>query len=296
MSRNSIRRPIYGLRCLALVLATSHCSDGASTSSTAPTTEARMSASEANAASLQAVSRGIALALQDSASRVSVFAAWRASPYTDHKLVLQVFCATSAGHMLLASLATHLGISEASAGEVLQRLAPLDFYLPFREHRVSWRGGRDVVVAATTERRRSPTLAGFGTDGGPVLLRRSDGVPRIPLILLHPAEPKSRRVDPQSDLPGLVIQDQDDGEVSGVITTFLPNGDSIVREIADILPGRRTNSIRGIVGSDGGVSSGPTHVEGCGDSCGGGGSWTPTDTTYIHAFWINYEDDRMGQP
>lgn len=287
MSPSTMRRLACTSGCLALVLATSYCSDRAPT---APPNEIRFSGVAPGTVALQTISRGIALALRDSATRAGVFAAWRASAYTDHKLVLQVFCATPEGHLLLASLAAQLHVTELEAGELLRTISPLDFYVPFREHRTTWRGGSDVVVAATTDRHRSPSLTGFDSEGRPVLLRRSDGVPAMPLILLHPAEPKSHRVDPQSDLPGIAIQDEDDGEVSGVVTTFLPNGDSVVRELADILPGRRGDGMRGVVEIDDGMAA-PTHLEECGDSCGGGGSWTPTDTTYIHAFFINYEDD-----
>lgn len=274
--------------CLLLILATSHCSDSVLTSPKDLEVEASASGIDPRETSLQIIARGVALALQESATRASVFNAWRASEYTDHKLGLQTFCQTPDGNRLLLSLSAQLNVSEAAGLAMIQGLPPLDFYVPFRDHRKSWRGGNEVIVAATMDRRNNPTLPAFGTDGRRLLLQRSNGVPIRPLVILHPAEPKSRRVNAQADLPGPVIQDDDDGEVSGVVTTFLPNGDSVVREIADILPGRRRNGISAAVGTTAGLSI-RRYIEPC-EGCTGGGE-AAVDTTYIHAFFINYEDD-----
>src|SRR5438093_10659956 len=64
----------------------------------------------------QNVARGIALALSDREMRLAVRDAMRASPYVEHKLVLQEFLATGSGSKLLVATAARMGMTASNLG------------------------------------------------------------------------------------------------------------------------------------------------------------------------------------
>jgi hypothetical protein len=51
----------------------------------------------------------------------------------------------------------------------------------------------DVYVATTFDK-RAPSITAYGSNGQVLELRQADGVPPVPLIILHPAEPKTTRM------------------------------------------------------------------------------------------------------
>lgn len=182
----------------------------------------------------------------------------RASRVTEHKLVLQEFVRTPAGQHMLRAAAAASGTTVSGLAGQIAELPAMDFYAPFREHRASWRGSTDVVVAATLDENAVNVLA-YGTDGARVALDARDGVPGRPLLLLHPAERKSPRFNPQPDTPGDVIQDFGDGESSGTININCTGCE------VDHNPGE----------SSGG---------------GGGGSTAPADTAWVEDLWVSNRD------
>lgn len=136
----------------------------------------------------------------------------RASRLNEHKLVLQDFLLSTTGQRLRDAAAAALGISRDELMRAVERLPRLDFYAPFQEHRRRWRGGADILVALTYDL-QAPTLTAFRTTGERVLLHEADGVPRSAVLVLHPAEPKVLRDNPQPDRPGDVIEDANDGQI-----------------------------------------------------------------------------------
>jgi len=158
---------------------------------------------------------------------------------------------------------------------MISALPEMDFYAPFREHRRTWRATPDVVVAATLA--ESQALTGYHIDGRAVVLDLRDGVPAEAVLVMHPAERKSRRVRPQASRPGAVIQDRDDGEISGSLVWRGRDGRVRETSLADM---------------DSGVMCDPASFY-----CGGGaegGTLTPVDTTFLERLYINYHDGWTG--
>jgi len=157
---------------------------------------------------------------------------------------------------------------------MISALPEMDFYAPFREHRRTWRATPDVVVAATLA--ESQALTGYHIDGRAVVLDLRDGVPAEAVLVMHPAERKSRRVRPQASRPGAVIQDRDDGEISGSLVWRGRDGRVRETSLADM---------------DSGVMCDPASFY-----CGGGaeGGLAPADTTFVDHYEINYGDGFGG--
>ncbi len=158
-------------------------------------------------------------------------------------------CATSDTERCFLSLSS-------VKGEVAS-LPALDFYLPFPAHRQSWMPTQDVYVATTFDK-RAPSITAYGSNGQVLALRQADGVPTVPLIILHPAEPKTAH------------------------TTPLANGDGGLIES----PTRMSTPSQG------------SFLVDCGDACGGGGGGTvitsPAPGTYINHFNIKQDDGWFG--
>lgn len=207
-----------GPRCAvvlaAVVIGASGCADekrGAVLGPESPSAPAKIA--RATEAAAQDVAGSIARAMQEPAVRAMVRDAMRASKVNEHKLVLQEFVATPPGQQVLAMAASAIGTSESSLRSRIADLPLLDFYMFGKIHRLTWRATPDVVVGAVFDP-EIPSLTAYRTDGSTTTLRRSDGVPNAPFLVLHPAEVKSLRNAPQSDTPGDVIQDPADGTLA----------------------------------------------------------------------------------
>jgi hypothetical protein len=166
------------------------------------------------------VARGIALALRSPELRVTIRDAMRESALNEHKLVLQDFVATPAGHQLAAAAAAALEVSESSILQTVDRLPSLDFYAPFGKHRREWRATDDVLVATTFDP-DTRYLDAFSIDGARVTLDYEDGTPSRPLLILHPAETKARRPSPVAAPRGETIQDADEDETRVIVENQL---------------------------------------------------------------------------
>jgi|GEM_PF-2329698 len=177
--------------CFALTVAVSvgACADSPM-DSIAPVRASTSSALSAPAAA-QAFAKGLALAMRDRSTRARVHVAMRGSTSNEHKLVLQEFVNTTEGAKVLAAVARARGQSLSAIKSEVASLPALDFYLPFKPHRQSWKPTADVYVATTFDK-RAPSITAYGTNGHVLELRQADGVPAVPLIILHPAEPKTQ--------------------------------------------------------------------------------------------------------
>jgi hypothetical protein len=139
--------------------------------------------------------------------------AMRASPMNEHKLVLQDFVATSAARSIIGAAASKLRVSPDQFQRLVAGLPRLDLYLPFKQHRETWEGTPDLVVAVVYDK-NAPAISAVGVDGSVTTLRQDAGVPAVPLLILHPEEAKLRRDNPQTDLRGKVVQDATDGVIA----------------------------------------------------------------------------------
>ena len=122
------------------------------------------------------------------AGGAQVYTELHASPYREHKLHFGTFLRGSAKPLLAAmaaarSAAPDAGVSGGAALTsdavlaTLDSIVDLEFYMPVKEHFVTWTGGRDLIVAsALRDDGRVPF--GFDLTGQPVALSafRADAV------------------------------------------------------------------------------------------------------------------------
>lgn len=219
------------------------------------------------------LARALALGMNDEGVRSAVRVAMRMSPLTEHKLVLQEFIATPSGDALLRSSAARSGTPVETLRMLIKSLPHLDFYMPGREHRRSWKGERAARVAVTLARDSRHAMS--NPANGDASLQQTPQFWAQPVFLLHPAERKSRRIAPRSLGPGLTIEDSDDGQISGTIVDYLPDGTSRVTELADYFAARPLFLLE--------PCDPVTAIEPCpSEEIGGGGGGTLAgDTTYL---------------
>lgn len=269
---------------LSTAIAASACTDAAVTDPPAGRAAA-VTVSGSNP-TLERTARAFALAMADPQVRADLRDAMRASPLTEHKLVLQEYLSTVAGARLIQAAAIAVGIAPGEIHRLVAQLPEMDLYLPYRNHRLTWRASGDVVFTAVTDV-DSPRFEGYRTDGSAVLYRTADGTPEEVLVMIHPAEVKGRRVGAQPATPGEVVQDSDDGEWSGRITWVdHRTGKSRTIELADL------------VGAQGGMTASLSMTEECDpdtaivpcDEDHPGTSPKPADTTRLDYFKIFFND------
>jgi hypothetical protein len=138
----------------------------------------------------QRFARALARAMARPEIRALVRNAMRESRFNENKLVLQEFAATAQGARVVRAVADAAGVDEAAVRGWIAQLPAMDFYAPLPEHRRSWRATADVVVGANMNV-DEVRLTAYATDGSVLQLNRRDGIPARPVIILHPAEPKS---------------------------------------------------------------------------------------------------------
>ena len=194
--------------------------------------------------------------MRDPSIRAQVHAAMRGSSFNEHKLVLQDFANTPPGEHVLTAVAEALGQSLGSVESEVASLPALDFYLPFPAHRQSWMPAEDVYVATTFDK-RAPSITAWGSNGQVLQLRQADDVPAVPLIILHPAEPKTTHTTP--------VANGDGGLIESPTRMSTPQGSFLV-DCGDA----------------------------CGGGGSGSVSTTPAPGTYINHFNIKADDGWFG--
>ncbi len=236
------------------IIILSGCTDGAGPSESRPHFAAGRTVSVARDESAElweSLAPGIAKALLDPALREALLVAWRGSEVTEHKLEFPTFGHTAVGSTVVHRAAAHLGWDSAATLDRVLRSVPVDFYVPGREHRQSWRATHDLLVA--TNFRDTPGLA-FDVHGNTHDINpRSAAIPGRPIAMLQPAELKLTRgrVHQRS---GGTIEDPAEPEVQVSSTTRSPEATAQ----PDIPNAQCTE-----------------------DTCGGGGGGTPSAWTYL---------------
>ena len=270
----------FASRRLALIVAVSLVMGACADSPSAPMNASPSSRVIPTPSEALNVAQGLASAMRDVSIRKQVQGAMRASLVNEHKLVLQDYLNSADGEAILSATANALNVTVGSLQSTIANLPKLDFYAPFKEHRLTWKSESDVYVAATFDK-DAPTLTAYGTDGRTVTLQRDRGVPDVPLLILHPAELKLARSAPQPNTPGDLIQDAADGVVA---TRSVPGAVSLV---ACIEPYN--------VGPDGRFRLDQVSAL-CGGGGGGGGVSAPPPTpgVYINHFNIQEGDGWFG--
>ena len=168
-------------------------------------------------AALVELTRITALALQDQGLRQRVRNDLRESRHThEHKLHFTNYLNGQSGGILLAKMARESGKSRAEVLELISAVRPLEFYMPVREHRATWRGGDDLFLASLLED-EGRTPYGFDLSGRPVQLS-AHTPPATPVLSLTPVETDFTR-----PLSAAEYRNADDrgGETIG---TWVPGG------------------------------------------------------------------------
>src|SRR5207253_7758191 len=130
------------------------------------------------------LARSLALALGDPAFRAHVKGELDRSPFREHKLSFQRFLAAGRGHAL-ADMALRTGVATADLGRAADGAIPLEMYLPVPEHRRTWTGDANVMVA-TALADHDPPVA-FDVHGNRRLLD-PEQPPSTPVIAVVPVE------------------------------------------------------------------------------------------------------------
>lgn len=173
--------------CAALAAATlflAACQDaGTLVSPGGAETSASILAIDEHAAAAQ-LARAVAMALDDAGLRQRVKQDMRKAPMREHKLHLGNYLHGNGG-ILLAKMSQQTGRSREALLELLNRVRPLEFYMPVPDHREAWTGGPELLVAWRLDEEEVP--AGYTLAGRQVQLDR-ETPPSIPTLVLVPVE------------------------------------------------------------------------------------------------------------
>ena len=173
-----------------LVLGISACSPDAAIQSPLEQPVAARSTGEVvdRARDLDQLAQSIALSLESKAARHRLLASWRGSrESSDHKLSIRRYLHSSDGFELLSELAVTRRSDAAAVATLVDNLPELDFYVPFGEHRRTWRGTDDVLVAVAVDF-DAPEIQAYAVDGSRRTIRLKDARFGPPVIILHAAE------------------------------------------------------------------------------------------------------------
>jgi hypothetical protein len=168
---------------------------------------------EAQAAhqSLGVIAHAVAVAMEQEEVRLAVRDAMRDSPWDVHQISLQEFATSAQGAGLVRAAAAAGNETPGAFLERLQSLPDLDFYVPSRVQRRTWRGTPGAVVAASVNA-ESGRMHAFGPNGKAVPDVLDGGTGNRLVLLIVPAEPRGRRNKLQPQGVGDVIQSAADGE------------------------------------------------------------------------------------
>ncbi len=132
------------------------------------------------------LARSLALALGDPAFRAHVKGELDRSPFREHKLPFQRFLAAGpGGGIALATMARRSGVAMSDLAREADGAMPLEMYLPVPEHRRTWTGDANVLVATAVADHDVPVA--FDVHGNRQLLD-PERPPSTPVIAVVPVE------------------------------------------------------------------------------------------------------------
>src|SRR5436309_11333049 len=170
------------------VVATLACSDRPTTSAPPPTPRTPGALASRTAQQLQAKSEALAQhlarALAHPHFRAYVKAQLDGSPFREHKLHFQRFLAAD-GALARDEVARQTGVSAAEVDREAGAAIPLEMYLPVPEHRRTWTGDANVLVATAIADHDVPVA--FDVHGNRQLLD-PEQPPSTPVIAVVPVE------------------------------------------------------------------------------------------------------------
>lgn len=97
-------------------------------------------------ARLAVLTHALALALDDTVVRANLKRDLDQSRFREHKLLAARYL--HGAEALRGHLAAELGGHDGDVDATLDGIRPLELYIPVPEHKLTWNGGRDLIVAA----------------------------------------------------------------------------------------------------------------------------------------------------
>jgi hypothetical protein len=242
---------------------------------------------------MQDLARGIAMAMADPDIREDVRDAMRASLITQHRLVLHEYLASPEADDLVASVAQALGSDPAAVRTLAAQLPDADFFVPAREDRRTWKATPNLVVTGLVQRPEDGFSTGFRPGGTRTRVAFNRANPGVAVFQISPTEFRGRRIDPQANVPGDVIEEANDGVISGRYIWTPVNGTPVTIELADLGKSRAVRGPKLNESCDPQTALLPCAEDG--GSGGGGGSYAPADTTFLDYYYLHYADG-CGDP
>lgn len=129
--------------------------------------------------------RAFAMALEADDLRARIKNDMGASLFKEQKLPLLAYLESSSGSLLLGRVAARLGKGPAELLSSVRGLGSLEFYLPVRAQRESWRGGRDLLLAL--QLKQGDKIYAYDLGGRAVTLTE-DQLPTAPTLVIVGAE------------------------------------------------------------------------------------------------------------
>lgn len=176
----------------------------------------------------------LAQAMSERAFQVQVLEVLKASDFVEHKVEVSDFLTTSAGAHFLAQTAASINADPDRLMEKLADLPALDFYVPIREHRLTWLPGRPMAVGFAPSPDDNVVEAYLPSGESVRLQAQSIRSTPFSLFLLHPAEPKARRYGYDAPREGHHIQEAQEFDVGGVMNVTDRHGETRRVEFADL--------------------------------------------------------------
>lgn len=185
--RRGAKRPARRIALTAALVAAIGCTEGHTP--TEPRPPASLGRTLGPETPQETVAEGIALALADDQLRDGVLKALQESPLNEHKLVLQDFVETRLGRRLLTEAAERLERRPGQLRQLVGTLPEMDFYVPYREQRLTWTGSPLVAVAAILDVDAEVAVA-YTPAGRRLEVDEAAARAFEAFFILHPAEPK----------------------------------------------------------------------------------------------------------
>jgi hypothetical protein len=148
------------------------------------------------------VARQVAVALQDASLRAQVHSALENSLFRENKLHFEAFL-RNGGEALLDGMANARGSHADDVLLMLDSIVDLEFYMPVSEHRVSWAGGDNLIVATAIDD-DGAVPRGFDLMGSDVPLS-ADQPPATPTLVLVPVETDFSKPPAQRSIHGTEV-------------------------------------------------------------------------------------------
>ncbi len=164
---------------------------------------------------IDVIARSLALSLGNPTVRSQAKAAMRNSRHTvEHKLHFQQILTTGPGSQLLTLMANQANLTIQEMQDLLDEAGPLELYIPVDEHRNTWAGGGDIIVAWVTEDDDTPV--GYDLSGHSVTLD-PEVAPQTTTLALVPMETNFAE---ELDEVGF----ENENDENGTIGTYVPTG------------------------------------------------------------------------